>query len=273
MLRPEQGALGDTPPSLAQAPPLGPAQLYKFPPPGPSWDRPSGKRPCTKPRPQTAPVPAQPPKVPPTRLGTTIYKTRPQGCPRPGLRPLGPAQLEKAPPPHRGRGLPGPAFYPAPPNSTRPRPHDRRGTAPRTRPFPPPAPRPRRPFQAGWHGTNSCATSTALATRGQPAPARAGERRRSRCCASPGARAPSLDSAQPEGVRSRRPRRRVPGGSRGAESSGGAAAPGVLWTQVSHPGRPRSLGHRPCGMRESSGELSGKEGDGSRRAGVLLHPT
>lgn len=93
MLRPEQGALGETPPSLAQAPPPRPAQLYKFQPLGPSWDRPSGKGPRTKPRPQTAPVPAQPHKAPPAPSGTIIYKARPQGCPRPGLRPLGPAQL------------------------------------------------------------------------------------------------------------------------------------------------------------------------------------
>lgn len=177
------------------------------------------------PIPRARPVPQDPAPRPASGPPSTT-KPRPSTHPVP---PLGPAQHGKAPPLRTAQRDKAPP--PGPP--------------PRR---PSPVPRPRRPFQAGWHPANSSGTSAALAARGPPAPARAGERRRSRCCASSGALAPSLDCARPEGVRSRRPRRGVPGGSRGAEPSGGAGAPGVLW-------RPRRLGRRRCGMLEASGEL------------------
>ena len=68
------------------------------------------------------------------------------------------------------------------------------------------APRPRRPFQARWHPPNSFhhvrrfeLQRTAPGSPAPPAPARAGERRRFHSCVSLWARAPSLNSAGPEG--------------------------------------------------------------------------
>ena len=92
----------------------------------------------------------------------------------------------------------------------RPRPYFGIGPASGSRPRPPAqlrsAPPPRRPFQARWHPANSFhhvrrfeLQRTAPGSPAPPAPARAGERRRFHSCVSLWARAPSLNSAGPEG--------------------------------------------------------------------------
>lgn len=101
-----------------------------------------------------------------------------------------------------------------------------------------PRPRPRRPFQARWPPANSFhhvrrfeLQRTAPGSPAPPAPARAGERRRFHSCVSPWARAPSLNSAGPEGGRSWR--RRRPQKSARARVRAGAGAQGVWWTEIS----------------------------------------
>ena len=93
------------------------------------------------------------------------------------------------------------------------------------------APRSRRPFQARWPPANSFhhvrrfeLQRTAPGSSAPPVPARAGERRRFHSCVSSWARAPSLNSAGPEGGRPWRRRRplevRAGQGLDGRRSSG-----------------------------------------------------
>lgn len=215
------------------------------------------------------PAPPSARKAPPLALRGPAPRARPVlhvPAPRPSRpRPSGPPSYARprllSPTLPSGPARPYLLLSKAPPSSP-----------PHPGPGPAPAPRPRRPFQARWHPANSSGKSTALAARGPSAPARASERRRSRCCGSSGARAPSLDSARPEGVRSRRPQRGVPGGSRGAESSGGAGAPGVPWIRIPRPGRPRRLGRRRCGMLQTSGELRVRRKGKPALAGGVFPP-
>lgn len=217
-----------------------PGSTSASPPPRPSPEGPAPWVLFTEPAPSAAP--ACPPwgSRPPDHSGPACFNSQ---DPTPGaaLAPPTSRLLAPAPPLGRVTAQAPPTGSPAP---RRPRP-SRRGPAP-TLLAPPPAPPRAARFRPVGSGPTAAPRAQPRRPR-TPAPARAGERRRSRCCASPGARAPSLDSAQPEGVRSRRPRWGVAGGLRGAQSAE-RRRPGV-------PGsRGNRLGRRRRGMLETCGE-------------------